>query len=169
MALISTERSVRERITKEIRGLAKSLGFDRIDGNVRDYLIEYHATEDRSSYLMSSCDGNVKKLRCFGVQVTSDEDWFALGNIANRSYEILVRAYYSPEQEGAGVNRLIDDLRRVRGAIFALGTNLDGVVDITTDVETSTPEILDSGISIDKGRMLQATIRYVSEKRNPDF
>lgn len=161
---ISTEQTVREKLVETIRGIARTIGFDEPDGNVQEYPAEYHAGE-LSSYVMAKV-GGFQKARCWAVDVRASEQPHAMNNVWKRSYSIRVIAYYERGRNGEGYLALIDDARKVRGAIRSLTSNLDGTVDLVTEAEELDVQITE-GPAADQ--LLVGEMRYAAERVNPDF
>lgn len=160
----STERTVREALVAAIRGIALDLGFDEPNGNVKDYPGDMHAGST-STYVMAKVDG-AQKARCWAVDVRARDVPHAMNNVWKRLYLIRVLAYYERGQNGEGYLALIDDARRVRGAIRGLTSNLGATVDLVTEASELRIEEAEGPAS---ERLLIGEMTYEAERVNPDF
>lgn len=161
---VSTERTVREAIVGAIRGIAQTIGFDEPKGNVQEYPAEFHAGP-LSTYVMAKV-GGFQKARCWAVDVKAREYPHAMNNVWKRTYSIRVLAYYERGQSGEGYLDLIDDARRVRGAIRGLTSNLGGTVDLVVAADELEVEITEGPAA---EQLLVGEMSYAAERVNPDF
>ena len=163
----STEATVRAVIAGAIQGVASTLGFESSIGNVHEYLLEWENDERKAEYLMARLTDGSKQVRAWGVQVLGNDDWVASNNITQRRYQILIIGYYSKGVQGEGINALIDGARTIRGAIRSLGSRLTETVDLVSSTGQITPREL--GRVDPVGSVIEGTMEYVAERRNPDF
>lgn len=166
--MASTDESVRDVLVNAIKAIAVTkLDFDANSGNVKDYLLDYELEEHKSAYLMARSK-NKQKIRAWGVNVRSKDEWFAANDIMRRTYFITLKAYYGIEAEGQAFKDLIEHLRKVREAIKNLHSTLSGTVDLIAQVDFGNISLVtntDAGLPA----MYEATLEYVAEKRNPDW
>lgn len=161
--MISTEETVRDVIVQAIKDIAqKDLGFDAIDGNVRDYLLDHERPENYAGYLMADCD-NQKIPAAWGVQVTGTENFYALGETRRRFYNILVEGYRGLGVNGEGIKTLIEHARKVRQAILNLDIHLDQTVTRVLETVQSEPVARESG-DVDTGIILVSQFIMSAEK-----
>lgn len=163
----STENTVRDAIVGAIQDISDSLGFDDLDGNVHDYLLEHERAERDAAYLMANVGGK-KKVRAWGVWVVGDDDWYTTGNLTKRNYTIRVVGYYEVGADGEGAQDLVTASRLVRQAIKGLTVNLSGTVDRVIDIQPLAIERR-SGVNPSIGAILVGTMVITADKRNPDF
>lgn len=163
----STEATVRGVIAGAIRGKASELGFQAPDGNVKEYLLAYEQEERKAAYLSAVVDGK-QIVWAIGVQVTGNDDWFAMRNITKRAYTIVMQFYREIGRDGSGVNAVIDAARVVRGAIRELTNGLSGTVSLVASTGEPDVSIVD-GPEARPGKFIQATMIYKAERVNPDF
>lgn len=155
-------------IVNAIKAIAVSdLGFSDANGNVKDYLIDFHQPEEQTEYLIASVGGQ-KRSRAWAVDVRGDDEWYAINNVVKRAYLIQVVGYYEQGQNGEGVNALIDGARKIRGAIRGLSSNLSETVNL---IESSTPLSIDRLRSLDGewSEVLRGVMTYTALRVNPDF
>lgn len=139
---MSTEQSLRTVITDAIKAIAvTSLGFDNTNGNVKDYLIQFQRKELYSKYLIAPCDGGIKQVRCWAVQVFGHDPFFAVARETERLYSITIAAYYGMDKDGAGIELLTTHARKVREVIKNLGPSMSNLTDLVTDVAAPTVEV----------------------------
>lgn len=163
---ISTEATVRGVIVGAIRATWAELGFDEKDGNVHEYLLEWENDEQKADYLTAFV-GNENIAWAIGVQVVGNDDWFATGNITNRTYSIDIVLYREMGVGGAGINAMIDGARKIRNALRLLGSRLTETVDMVTSTGAIEPRVL--GATDARGPILEGKMRYAAQRRNPDF
>lgn len=165
--MASTETTVRDVLVGAIRDISDDLGFDDLDGNIHDYLLEHERTERDASYLMANVGGK-KKVRAWGVWVVGDDDWYTTGNLTKRNYVIRVVGYYDVGVDGEGAQDLVTGSRKVREAIKDLQTNLSGTVDRVIDIQPL--QITRSrGVNPGIGEILVGTMTITADKRHPDY
>jgi hypothetical protein len=161
----STEATLRTVIANAIKAIAQEdLGFDVTNGNVREYLLDYHPPENESKYLSAKVN-NKPVYRAWAVEVTPiEENLTATGMIYYRLYQVIVRGYYALSG-GDDVNTLIDHARAVRGAIKGLQLHFSHTVDLIESIDPLNMTIEDSV----NGRLLVGDIVYRLRRENPDF
>lgn len=155
-------------IVAAIKAIAVSdLGFEQQQGNVRDYLLDYEAKSKAASYLAAMVDG-AQVVRCWAVQVLSNEEWHGANNLMKRTYQITIRGYYAVGADGEGVNAIIDGALKIQGAIRSLNSNLS----LTVDTVRSTDDLglsVQGGSDSEDGEILVGTMRYTAEKTGADY
>lgn len=167
--LFSTERTVADEILGAMREIARpGLGFDAVEGNIKDYPLEFEAGEQRGGYLRALVDG-VLTARCWCVDVRSREVLKGTGGLLERTYDIAVMGYYEKGVGGTGYRLLIDHARAVRRAMYDLSPTLGGRVDLMEDGgELEIAEQLDPG-NVARGGLLVGRMQWSAIRRNPDF
>jgi hypothetical protein len=141
----STEATVRSTIVAALQAIAVTgLGFDESNGNIRAYPIEFEQEENRDSYLSATVSG-AKVVRCWSVDVRGREEHGITGDagILSRFYDVTVKGYYAVGVDGAGYQTIIDHGRKV----LSLGLEPAGTT----------------------GNVIGGELRYVFERRNPDW
>lgn len=175
MAPESTEETVRDEIVVGLRQIAQSgLEFDHTDGNIHDELFEWTpGNVNGSNYLMAEVQ-STKRVQAWGVDVVASDDFFAHGQVGAlviRLYRITIRGYYDLRRAPDGMtgrNFLIKHMRKVRGMIIGLGSNLNGRVDRISSVEEPVYERF-SGTDNDDGEIVVGSLIMLAEKQVPDF
>lgn len=166
----STEDTVRAVIVAAIEGIATtSLGFDRVGGNVKPYLVSEEVESRLADYLMAPI-GVDSLIRAWGVQVYASED-YSPGIAASRQsgmrvYRIVLEGYYGAHGE-TPINTLITHFRKVREAIKNLNLNLSQTVDALTDLgemQLRRENLASVGEEVFIGRM-----EGRAEKRSPNW
>ncbi len=165
---LSTEETVRNAIVGAIQGVAEELGFDAPNGNVRDYLLEYHQDGAFPEYLMADIDGGRRGVRVWAVDVVLSDNWFAANNLTERTYTITVEGFEDLGVRGAGVRKLCRNHRIICGAIRALYSNLGGTVDLVESASELRRDVV-SGFDTVEGKLLKGMWTYVASKENPDY
>lgn len=164
---ISTEATVRTVLINAIRGQAENIGWDdTANGNVHDHLLEWRHDEGKGEYLMAMVGGDLTVL-AVGVQVRGNDDWFAAGNITKRTYEIEISIYAAMGVDGEGVNRVFDVARHIRNGIRLLGQRLSETVDFVSATGQVEPKLIADLDPV--GPIIEGPMRYVAERKNPDF
>jgi hypothetical protein len=166
----STETTVRNVILTAIQDIATTeLGFEKTNGNVRAYPLEFAGRDEdaKVEYLMSDVSGeSEKQLRCWAVKVTAQDNLFAdFEANAYRNYGILVRGYYWPEEP----NTAIDHARKVREAIKDLETSLSATVDRTLDTSQGEPRLEPAPDAIECNEMCVIDFEMLAEKKGADY
>ena len=165
----STEAGLRSELVSAIQAIAVTkLGFDIAGGNVKDYLLEHEQDEKQVSYLMASVAG-VKKVRVWFVWVTASDNFFALGGITQRRYEIIIAGFAEAGIAGAGAKYLIDGANSIRNAIRTSTTiTINSKVN---HIESNTPIDIVPYFGVDPkaGKILLGSMRYTAIKNNPDW
>lgn len=169
----STEATVRTAHANAIISIgASSLGFDVAADAVREYLIEYELPEKWSAYLQTSV-GNAKVTRRWGLNVDTSEQIIAAasnGNTFNfevdRRYSVRHVGLYALGVSGAGIAIVQEHARKIRGAVYALGSRLGGLVDSfdgVSDLRISVGDYPDVGRVIRAEQVFQYTAGCGSE------
>ena len=153
--MASTEATVRTAHANAIISIgASSLGFDVAADAVREYLIEYELPEKWSAYLQANV-GNAKVTRRWGLHVDTSEQIIASASTGNtfnfemdRRYAVRHVALYALGVSGAGIALVQEHARKIRAAVYALGSRLGGIVDSydgVSDLRISVGEYPDVG------------------------
>jgi hypothetical protein len=162
----STEATVRTVIVNAIRAIAQSdLGFDEPNGNIREYPLEFHQNEQRTSYLMAKVNG-VQTARAWAVDVIGYDEPFALGGISKRTYQIRILAYYGKGVDGVAYHAMIDHARKIREAMNGLTNNIGGTANL---ISSATGLVPGEQIDSDVGRLITGTMTYAATRTNPDY
>lgn len=164
---MSTEATVRNAIVAAIEAVYADLGFDDVDGNVKDYLPEYHHKENIPGYFMAMVSGK-NIARVVAVQVLAGEDDFTSTSVVRRSYQITIKGFYEVGEEGEGINALLSGMSKVREAIFGMGTNLSSTVTRFISIESSGIEVLQYK-ELGNSNLVAQTLRIQAEKIGVDF
>lgn len=169
---MSTETTVRETIKTAIEGIAiHGLGFDSNVGAVKDHPLEYVREEVAARYLSNAVNGSIT-FRVWSVFVESREEAIAITSnggvnvpLVERFYTVKVAGYYKQTADGEALNTLIDHARKVRGAVYALGSKLGNNVDRFLGVQPLSLQMEDS----EAGGLIVGTMVFEYAKRNPTF
>lgn len=167
--MISTDRTVTETIVNALRANATLFGFDDIDGNIRDFLIEHEVPEQRSNFLIADVLG-VARVRAFSVFTTSTDSIVALtsgpdNSIIDRVYTTEIRIYEELGINGAGARQLLQLDSIARGIILRLGSTLRLVIDAVQPIQSPRLSVL-NGLERD---LIMLSRIYSFRKTNPDY
>lgn len=147
--MTSTERTLRDTLVSALRAAAGDLGFDELEGNVRDYLIEHEVPEQRDNYLTTLVSNNFA-VRAIAVWVTSYDEPMALTRGPNnlmllRTYSVEVRAYVELGINGIGAREAIDLDSKIRAIVLALGSQIRPITDAFVGMQPARFNIISTG------------------------
>lgn len=166
--MISTEETVTAALVERFKDIAeRDLGFDTVSINIKDYLLDHEQRERFTKYLRASSGGK-QILRAVAVHSTGTDNFYALGNVNERIYQITIQQYQDVGINGEGVKTLLRHHRKLLQAIRAAGITLDGTVTKVNRIgELDIARIPTE--SADIGEMLVGTFTIEAFKSNPDY
>jgi hypothetical protein len=165
--MASTEVTVSAAVVSEIQSIALTkLGFKQVNGNVKDYALDFEREANRASYLMADTDEG-RAIRCWSVDVeNTEEDPDNVKGQSIRKYRIEVTGYYGLGVNGTGVKKIREHSRKIFEVLNAQSFwTMNDTVDAIRETEVTETEVIESGVlQGEDGTMLRKQIIITTEK-----
>jgi hypothetical protein len=130
---LTTESTLRTYIANRIKGIYLTLGFDAVNGNVHEYLLQYERKEKGLAYLRALISG-AYQVRAWGVSVLSKDEPYATRGVIQRTFDIKIQGYYECTPEG--YNKLAEGCRLVTENLMQ-SSCMGGLVRQLISIDTS--------------------------------